>query len=164
MSTVNILNSNVSQGSAAGTYGSLYLFQGNTTQNIVSGSSPAVITCWNSANGAVGQYNNVVPSKTNSNITLNSPGIYQISWAVSYYTNTNNIHLEIYPFASGSQLKNIGAKQINATSSQTAALSSTGHINVTTANTVIDLRGFHDNAQNTNVVFTHGSLAVNKIG
>jgi len=164
VSTVTLLNNDATQGSTAGVYGGLYLYQGNTPQTIVPGASPVQFTCWNSANGAVSQYNNIVPSKINNNLILNTPGNYQLNWSLSFYTNLNTIHLEVYAFANGSALKNTGAKQMNSTSNQIVNMSGGGPINVNSSNTVIDLRGFHDNVSSANITITNATLNVTRIG
>ena len=145
-----------------GTFAGIYVYDGITAQAVAAGSTPILLTCFNTATGANGLSNDCTSVKASNKITVTRAGTYLINYSISY-TSSNNTVWEFYAFNDGTQLAGTGAMSKIATGADTQCVSGNGYAAVA-AGKDIDLRGYHSDGGSTNITVSHGNLTVTRVG
>jgi len=143
-----------------GTFAELYVHDNTTAQSIASGTTYTKSTAF-SINGS---YSNCTPDATNSKITATKTGFYKVSGSVSFSAGTVNTNIFGSVFYNNNEQNNIHFKRKISTAGDVGSASFLGIIDVTTANTDIDLRLRHDDVAAVDVTIEYGNLTINYLG
>jgi hypothetical protein len=146
-----------------GCYAGIYIYDGVTAQTIATGTTPTLLTGFNTATGFNGLSSNCTPVKTSNKITVTVAGTYMIAYSFSYAAGTNNIIWEMYAFNAGTRLSGTGAMSKTGAAADTQCISGMGFAAVA-ANTDIDLRGYHNDGGNVTITPNHANLTVVRVG
>ena len=137
-------------------YAELYAADNATTQSIPTGATYTKINQFTTA----GQTNTswVTASAVNDNLVVFKPGRYKIEATASTKSGTANVLLKTAIFVGGVKAANIQAERKITTANDTSLISVGGVINITAANTEVDVRVAHDNAGSVNITCVHCNL------
>jgi hypothetical protein len=145
-----------------GTFAGIYVYDGSTAQTVATGSTPVLLTCFNTAAGANGLSNDCTPVKASNKITVTRAGTYLIAYSISY-TSGVNTNWEFYAFNDGTQLLGTGAMSKIAVGADTQCVAGTGYA-AAAAGKDIDLRGYHSDGGSANLTVSHCNLTVTRVG
>ena len=144
-------------------FAGMYVYDGSTAQTVATGTTPILLTCFNTAAGANGLSYDCTPVKASNKITVARAGIYKIAYSISYTSNPGSVTWEFYAFNDGTQVTATGAMSKTANSGDTQCISGIGFASIA-ANKDIDLRGYHDNGGNVAITASHVNLIVTRVG
>ena len=102
--------------------------------------------------------NQVTASATNDNFTVIKPGRYKVEVTSSTKSGTANVLLKTAIFVGGVKAANIQAERKLVNANDTSLISIGGIVNITTANTEVDVRVAHDNGGSVNITCVHCNL------
>ena len=145
-----------------GTFAGIFVYDGSTAQAVAAGSTPILLTCFNTAAGANGLSNDCTSVKASNKITVTRAGTYLINYSISYTSGVNTIW-EFYAFNDGTQLPGTGAMSKIAVGADTQCVSGNGYAAVA-AGKDIDLRGYHADGGSANLTVSHCNLTVTRVG
>lgn len=74
-----------------GTFAGIGLNNGSTAQAVANGTTPVVVTTFNTAAGFNEFANDAVSNKTNNRVEITRTGRYKVDWSLSLSAGTNNI-------------------------------------------------------------------------
>jgi hypothetical protein len=145
-----------------GTFAGIYVYDGSTVQAVAAGSTPLLLTCFNTAAGANGLSNDCTSVKASNKITVTRAGTYLINYSISYASSVNTVW-EFYAFNDGTVLSGTGAMSKIAVGADTQCVSGNGYAAVA-AGKDIDLRGYHSDGGGANLTVSHCNLTVTRVG
>lgn len=148
---------------AGGAYGGIYVYDGSTAQTVAAGSTPILMTCFNTAAGANGLSNGMTPAKASNKITVTYAGTYHIAYMVSFTSGTNNSVWEFYAFNDGTRQTSTGAMSKIAVGADVQCVSGQGFATVA-AGKDIDLRCYHGEVGSATITPSHANLTVKYVG
>ena len=144
-------------------FAGILVYDGVTAQSIATGTTPTLLTCFNTAAGANGLSYDCTPVKASNKITVTRAGVYKIAYSFSYALGTNNLLWEMYAFNDGVQVTGTGAMSKTGTAGDTQCVSGVGFATVA-ANKDVDLRGYHSDGGNVNITPSHVNFTVTRVG
>ena len=106
---------------------------GSTVQAVAAGSTPILLTCFNTAAGANGLSNDCTSVKARNKITVTRAGTYLINYSISYTSSVNTVW-EFYAFNDGTVLSGTGAMSKIAVGTDTQCVSGNGYAAVAAGN------------------------------
>lgn len=137
-------------------YAELYAADNVTAQAIPTGATYTKINQFTTAGQTNASW--VTASAANDNLIIIKPGRYKIEATSSTKSGTANVLLKTAIFVGGVKAPNIQAERKIMTANDSSLISIGGIINVTAANTEIDVRVAHDNAGSVNITCVHCNL------
>lgn len=146
-----------------GTYGTIYVFDGVTAQTVATGTTPTLLTCWNTATGFNGVANDMTPAKASNKITVTRAGTYRVAYNLSYTCNTDLTTWEFYCFSGGAEAVNMGTRFTSAVGVNNVTVSAAGYFAIA-ANADIDVRAFHSLGGNSIITINHANLNIQYLG
>ena len=146
-----------------GTFAGIYVYDGSTGQVIATGTTPTLLTAFNTAAGSNGLSNDVTPVKASNKITVSRAGTYLIAYSLSFSQSGTNVVFEVYAFNDGVQLPATGSQTKTVNSTDIKCCSGMGYAAIA-AGKDIDLRGYHDQGGNVTITPSHVNFTVTRVG
>lgn len=137
-------------------YAELYAADNATAQSIPTGPAYTKINQFT----AGGQTNAtwMTVSTGSDNVIVIKPGRYKVEATASTKSGTANVLLKTAIFVGGVKAANVQAERKIINANDTSLISIGGVVNITAANTEIDVRVAHDNAGSVNITCVHCNL------
>lgn len=143
-----------------GYFAAIHVHDASTAQTIATGATYTKSTAFTD-NGFSA---NCTPDAANDKITITKTGLYRVEGTCSFTTNTNNVVVKGTVFLGGSEQDQIHWERKIGTASDIGNAGFTGIIDVTSANTDIDLRFAHDAGADITVTIKYANLNVSYLG
>ena len=137
-------------------YADLYASDNTTSQSIPTGATYTKINQFTTAGQTNASW--VTASAANDNLVVVKPGRYKIEATASTKSGTANVLLKTAIFIGGVKAANVQAERKIINANDTSLISIGGIINITAANTEVDVRVAHDNAGSVNIICVHCNL------
>lgn len=146
-----------------GTYGGIYVWEGSTAQVVATGTTPILLTCFNTAAGADGLSNDMTVVKASNKITVTRAGVYKAAWSLSYSSSVTNAVWEFTMYNGATQVVATAAMSKTFVAGDVQCVSGVGYMDVA-ASTDITLRGFHNQGGNASITVEHANLTLEYVG
>lgn len=144
----------------AGTFAEIHVHDASAAESIPTGTTYTKTTAFTDN----GPSSNCTPDATNDKITFTKTGFYKVNGSFSFSCGTNNVTFFGAAFLGGTEQDNIHWERKIGTAGDRGNASFTGIIDVTSANTDLDVRVRHDNAGSINFTLYYGNLNVEYLG
>lgn len=142
-------------------YGEIYGHDNATAEAIASGVNYTKVVTAFTANGVS---ENTTPAENLGQITIANKGKYRISYSLSYTCDTNNVEFFGAVFINGVEQNNIHSASKIGTGADVRTSGSSGIIELTEDNMVVDLRLRHSAVGAVNVTIPYINLNVHYLG
>ena len=141
-------------------FGEIYTADNTTAQTIPTGTDYTKLTALNTA----GEYRGVTIDAVNNKIILPSAGYYKVEVTGSSKLDTANVALRTALFLNGAEVSKIHSVRRIPTANDESTTAIGGIIQVTSANSYIDVRVRHDNGGDVDLTTRYANLNVTYIG
>lgn len=144
----------------AGTYAGIHVHDATATQAIANGTGYTKVTAFVD-NGLAA---NCTADATNDKITVTKAGIYQVHFNCSFASGTANVTWKLAAFLGGVEQDQCHCVSKLGAIGDVTTVSFCGLIDVTSANTDLDVQARHDNGSSVNIAVKYASLNVTYVG
>jgi len=143
-----------------GCFAGIHVHDASTAQSIANGATYVKLTAFTDNDGS----SNCTADAANDKITITKTGYYRVEGSFSFSSGTANVEWFGSLFAGGVEINSVHWTRKVGTAGDVGNAGFTGIIDITTANTDVDIRLRHDNAGSVDITVSYANLNVTYVG
>lgn len=140
-------------------FAEIHVHDASTAQSITNGTTYTKLTAFTDN----GLSENCTPDAANDKITATKTGIYRVTCSISASAGTVNLLWNASVFVGGVEQDQIHWQRKITTVGDVGSMSMSGYVDVTSANTDIDVRVRHDGGASANFTVVYANLNIQRV-